>query len=94
MAKAPKKTTIVTTVRMGSKSNSGGSKIGRTKTKPKSVAKKVYEAGVKTILTPVFGAVGAAAGLAKYADKYFGTENKTIFPTASTTASRVVKKKK
>ena len=91
MAKAPKKTTIVTTVRMGSKSNSGGSK---TKTKPKSVAKKVYEAGVKTILTPVFGAVGAAAGIAKYADKYFGTENKTIFPTASTTASRVVKKKK
>jgi hypothetical protein len=91
MAKAPKKKTVVITGGMGSKSNSGGSK---TKTKPKSVAKKVYEAGVKTILTPVFGAVGAAAGMAKYADKYFGTENKTIFPTASTTASRVVKKKK
>ena len=59
MAKAPKKKTVVTTGVISSKSNSGGSK---TKTKPKSVAKKVYEAGVKTILTPVFGAVGAAAG--------------------------------
>jgi hypothetical protein len=77
-----------------SKTKGGMGSKGRTKTKPKSVAKKVYEAGVKTILTPVFGAVGAAAGIAKYADKYFGTENKTIFPTASTTASRVVKKKK
>jgi hypothetical protein len=76
------------------KTKGGMGSKGRTKTKPKSVAKKVYEAGVKTILTPVFGAVGAAAGIAKYADKYFGTENKTIFPTASTTASRVVKKKK
>ena len=85
MGKTPKKKTTGTKGGMGSK--------GRTKTKPKSVAKKVYEAGVKTILTPVLGAVYTAAGMAQYADKYFGTENKTIFPTASTTASRVVKKK-
>ena len=79
------------------KTKGGMGSKGRTKqtpSKPKSTGQKIYEACVKTILTPVFGAVHTTAKMAQYADKYFGTENKTIFPTASTTASRVVKKKK